>query len=452
MVCYQCGNTLGAGRFCLSCGANITLYRRIVRLSNSCYNAGLEKARVRDLTGAVGYLEKSLQFYKNNTSARNLLGLVYYEMGEVVDAICQWVVSTNLQPKDNPAERYLEMVQSNRNELEQMNQAIKKFNQALEYATHGSEDLAIIQLRGVLSQHPKYIKAGQLLALLYIGEEEYGKASRILKSMLQIDSGNTFCQKYARSIRKKSTRPSKLTAIEQQAARALENDVIIPEQKERPGILRFALGLLLGIGISVCLWAGLILPSQRHRSSMETNQLIISYSEQLDDLNRRITELTEQTQKLQTGLDAANGTIDSYTGENGLLTAYDRLLALLEPYAAGEWDTLKADYETIDAEASADEGYKRLYRFLGDILETEVPSRIFAQALPYINKAYYSDAIPLLEKCLTFNENHEEALYYLGFICEKRGQSEQAKAYYSRLVTAHPESTYAPAARQYIGS
>ena len=29
-----------------------------------------------------------------------------------------------------------------------MNQAVKKFNQALDYASHDSEDLAIIQLRG----------------------------------------------------------------------------------------------------------------------------------------------------------------------------------------------------------------------------------------------------------------------------------------------------------------
>ena len=96
MECIYCHHQLGNGRFCQVCGRDVTLYRKIVRASNTYYNVGLEKARVRDLSGAAVYLKKSLDLYKKNTNARNLLGLVYFEMGETVDALAEWVISKNL--------------------------------------------------------------------------------------------------------------------------------------------------------------------------------------------------------------------------------------------------------------------------------------------------------------------------------------------------------------------
>ena len=63
------------------------------QIANSYYNLGLEKAKVRDLSGAAQCLKKSLHFSKYQTDARNLLGLIYYENGEVADALVQWVIS-----------------------------------------------------------------------------------------------------------------------------------------------------------------------------------------------------------------------------------------------------------------------------------------------------------------------------------------------------------------------
>ena len=46
------------------------------QISNSFYNMGLEKANIRDLSGAVDCLKKSIHFNKYNIEARNLLVLV----------------------------------------------------------------------------------------------------------------------------------------------------------------------------------------------------------------------------------------------------------------------------------------------------------------------------------------------------------------------------------------
>ena len=80
---------------------------RAIELSKLYYNQALEMAQVRDLSGAADKLGLSLQLWKNNTEARNLLGLVYYEIGESVAALREWVISQNLQASDNPALGYI---------------------------------------------------------------------------------------------------------------------------------------------------------------------------------------------------------------------------------------------------------------------------------------------------------------------------------------------------------
>ena len=164
--------------------------RRNQQIANSFYNLGLEKSRIRDLSGAAQCLKKSLHFNKYQTDARNLLGLIYYENGEVADALVQWVISLNLQPEDNLADHYLDEIQRKPGQLERESQNVKTFNQALWHAQNGSDDLAILQLARVVESNPHFVKAHLLLALLYMGREDYNKAGRSLYKILQIDKSN----------------------------------------------------------------------------------------------------------------------------------------------------------------------------------------------------------------------------------------------------------------------
>ena len=50
--------------------------------SNYWYNDGLKKAQIRDLSGAIVSVKRSLQFIRENLSARTRLGLGYYGRGE----------------------------------------------------------------------------------------------------------------------------------------------------------------------------------------------------------------------------------------------------------------------------------------------------------------------------------------------------------------------------------
>ena len=68
--------------YCPRCGCNVLIQKKVDYLSRHYYNMGLEKASVRDLSGAISCLKQSLIYNKHNIQARNLLGLVYFETGE----------------------------------------------------------------------------------------------------------------------------------------------------------------------------------------------------------------------------------------------------------------------------------------------------------------------------------------------------------------------------------
>ena len=169
--------------------------KKFLYQSNQWYNDGLRRANIRDLSGAVTSLKKSLQFNRDNIAARNLLGLVYFGQGEVAEALVEWIISKNIKSHENIADYYIKKVQETPSELEVMNQAIKKYNQCLTYCQQDGEDLAVIQLKKVVASHPTFLKAYQLLALLYLKTEQYAKARQVLRRAHKLDATNeiTIC-------------------------------------------------------------------------------------------------------------------------------------------------------------------------------------------------------------------------------------------------------------------
>ena len=104
---------------------------RCRKAANSYYNRGLVRARERDLSGAAPLLKRALELDKTHMEARNLLGLVFYESGEVGDALVQWVISMGLQPENNPAIRYLDDIRRKSGRIRTYARQIQRYNAAL---------------------------------------------------------------------------------------------------------------------------------------------------------------------------------------------------------------------------------------------------------------------------------------------------------------------------------
>ncbi len=58
MKCMNCGVQVTPGLdYCNRCGWNVSVQKKAVYLSKIYYNRGLEKASIRDLSGAIGCLK-----------------------------------------------------------------------------------------------------------------------------------------------------------------------------------------------------------------------------------------------------------------------------------------------------------------------------------------------------------------------------------------------------------
>ncbi len=458
MKCYHCGAALSENDFCTSCGADVKTYKTIMHLSNQFYNEGLEKASVRDLSGAVMCLKQSLKYNKKNIQARNLLGLVYYEMGEIVAALSEWVISKNMKSKKNIVDDYIKAVQSNPAKLEEINQSIKKYNLALIYCKQESYDLAVIQLKKVILVNPKLIKARQLLALLYLKNEEYNLAAKELKKAEEIDSNNTMTLRYLRELELLRGKKTSVTSEKKKDTRVtykVGNDTVIQpkEYKENTGmstVINIMIGLVLGAAL---VWF-VVLPAKISLTKSDADKEIKQYSEQVavktaevEDLQADITKLKSQNKDIQEKL-------DEYEGDGGALNSYDALLTAANLYMEGK-STEAADAisgitpETVEG---AKEGFKTVYGKINGEVMQKAANEYYKTGYSAYSSGKYEVAIENLQKAYAMDATSVNSLYYTARSYQKLGDNENAAKLFQEVIEKFPGTKSASDAEANLAS
>ena len=334
MNCMNCGAFLIDKDldYCPKCGCNVLIQKKVDYLSRKCYNEGLEKASVRDLSGAISCLKQSLMYNKHNIQARNLLGLVYFETGEVVAALSEWVISKNLQPSRNLASEYIDKLQANSNKLEAINETIRKYNDALNLCREGHEDMAAIRLKKILTHNPKLIKGYHLLALVQIKEGEYNKARRTLRKAAKIDKTNTTTLRFLSEIDEQtgvSTRLDRQNKRSKKQVDSSESDMVIrtPQYKEKSSVSLF-FTLIAGFAAGLLAFYLLAVPAIRQGIYREANQQIVKYSDAVSSQGAELTKAQSQAQESGDTVEAASKQIEE---EKKKSSSYE---ALIEAYAA----------------------------------------------------------------------------------------------------------------------
>ncbi|MDE7223535.1 MAG: tetratricopeptide repeat protein [Acetatifactor sp.] len=473
MFCYNCGCHLSEHDYCTSCGVDVSLYKRIMVLSNLYYNEGLARAGLRDLTGAVTSLRQSLKFNKNNIEARNLLGLVYFEMGETVTALSEWVISKNTRPEKNIADDYINMIQASASRLDSINQTIKKYNQALVYCRQDSKDLAVIQLRKVLSLNPKFIRAHQLLALLYMEGEQWDKAKRELVKCADMDRNNIRTLTYMREVDKMlapddagkiSRRKDKDESVRFQT----DNEVLIQpkgvREPRRSGVgtlLNIALGLIIGVAAMYFL----VVPSVRTNVNNDAQQKILEISNQITTKNNEITDLESQIEQIRQEKDGLQEELNRYAGTDGTLQSMEQLLTAATEYlsaaqlAEGSQEREQHIMQTADildrvrdsvVLEETSESFQNLYKVLHNAIGPHMSQLYYQIGNAAYNAGNLSEAIDALEKSIDYNPENGDPYYILGHAYRQSDNKEQAIAAYEKFVELMPLRDRANTARRYI--
>lgn len=450
MICIKCGAPLTETDFCMNCGANVKVYKRAVLLSNACYNDGLERARVRDLSGAIEVLSQSLKLNKRNIPARNLLGLVYFEMGEVVSALSQWIISKNLEPKKNPADDYIQAVQANPARLETINQTIKKYNQSLLYCQQGSRDLAVIQLKKVLSMNPKLVKAHQLLALLYMQNEEYERARKELKRALAIDMTNTITLGYLKELDQlpKQGEKEKEEQNKDVVSYLSGNETIIQPAsayKENGG-MNIVVNILIGLVVGAALMWFLVMPAINQGTQQDLNQQIVEYSDQLAARQNTIDSLQQELSALQAEMDALQANNLEETK-----AAYEQLFTAVAADEAGDSAALQTAVDQIDASLLSEEA-KAVFTPLYVKVHAAELKADYDAANQALRDENFTEAIAGFQKVVDLDPTYENgnALNALASAYEQSGDKENAILTYEKLAELFPGTRKASNAQRAI--
>ena len=371
-------------------------------------------------------------------------------------------MSKNLCPDDNIAGEYIEKIQSNQTKFEMVTTMIKKYNLSLRYAKEGNYDMALIQLKKVTSSSPNFIKAHQLLALLYIKDRDYQRARRHLNIVLKIDAGNTLARLYVSDIeaelaaKKKESKGAgflpKKKAKDEQYKPLSGNDVIIPRAsyKEPSNGAITVINILAGVVIGAALIWFLITPARYKGLTEEYNKSIKEYSEQLSNGNVEINSLNKQIEQITADKEALEERLSQISGDSGdnkLLTAVINAANL---YIADDKTSAAVALLDVDVSSLPTDEAKSLYNTIASLTMSDAATALYNTGRASYRKSDYNNAADSFVKSFKCDSAKVESAYYAAKSYEALNNTEEAKKYFQYIVDEFVTSSYYGEAKTYI--
>lgn len=279
--------------------------------SEQLFRSGLSKAGAGDLSRAAADLGRAVRYDKNNERARNLLGLVEFQQGELGEAMKQWSISEYLNATGNWASYYLAEIRKEETLLTNMSESIHLYNEAVDLADNGEVDFAIARLRKALHLNPHFVKAALLLTVCLIETKSYKAASQALDHVAKIDPLNPEAMRYRLYVKQQRKEGSEDMTVEVQDLSLdlyVQQSLPEPDLTESPGkshrkyrqpfqghslllqVAMLVVGVLLGAACVRFLWE----PSR-----------VSSLESQMNTMNVQMAQLEVQNSDLQQKVDDA---------------------------------------------------------------------------------------------------------------------------------------------------
>lgn len=421
--------------------------KKIKALSDKCYNRALELCHENKISEAIVRLNESIVLDKKNISARNLLGLCYYRLGRVAEAVAQWKISSEMKITDNIA-AYLLADTVNDEDTANMYEAVKNYNEALAYAKDSNTDMAIMCLKKAVNLNRNLVLACDLLALCYMDRGNNSDAIPLLRRALKNDSSDAAALEYTAVIN--GGRPSFLKHRHgdiwdntRPTARAEKN-----HGSSGSGMLPFIIGILAASIISGALvvpsvirhyrtqYDSLetrynILENDKNSMALKNEETIQRLTDENEDLKSRL--YTTGSQELQQRVKTLSD-IRAYFEEGNAETAADKLLAL---------NTTGFGTEVMNE-----------YNTLKNTVLPAAAQRYYASGTEALNEKNTDAAQKFFEKCIQCMGNGEElrysAMYQLGRIAVQKGEYDSALNYFNTVADKHPVESIKKEAVQQI--
>ncbi|WP_443770006.1 tetratricopeptide repeat protein [Anaerostipes sp.] len=359
----------------------------------------------------------------------------------------------------------LEQIKKNKTELYKANQMLKKYNQALNYAKQGNDDLAMLQLKNVVATIPNFTDAYLLIALLSIKAKDSASAKEALDTILSMDPQNQSAKDYMQEIQVKAESSNDKKSAEAEKKEKKKEKIKTTEESEKPKMKNpFTSSpveegrpskspmfyMVTGIIIGVIVASVLIYPTLKQSFKHKSNSQVEDYQEQI---LAKDTQLKDNNKKVKAAQDAqkkAEDELKEYIGSSKKAGVYDLLLKALQQYADKNYTEAANALVEIDRSKLTTKNMKSIY----DDLKTKVTPYAYNGLYGKGYSAYvsrnYKGAINYLKKAIKFKDSNVNAYIYLAKSYEANKDKKNAIKTYQAIIKKFPSTNNATSAQAQI--
>ena len=357
----------------------------------------------------------------------------------------------------------LEQIKQNKTELYKANQMIKKYNQALNYAKQGNDDLAMLQLKNVVASIPNFIDAYLLMALLSMKAEDYGTAKDALDQIFAIDPDNESAIEYMQEFKqdqaeevkadesgekkekkdhrkekkekKENTDDSSRTTLSSPFGGGISQE----SGKTKSPMFYMVAGIIIGIIVAAVLIYPTVRASFRSQATSEEQD----YEEQLEAKDTQLKEAQDAQKK-------AEDELAEYTksGEEGGI--YDTLLTAMQNYNDKKYDEAATALLKINSDNLTTDNMKKIYNDLTKQVYPQAYSGLYSKGYNAYRSKDYKSAITYLTNATKVDDTQVNAYYYLARSYEDNKDTDNAVKIYNQIIKKFPSTKSAATAKQKV--
>ena len=373
--------------------------------------------------------------------------------------------------EENIYGKELEEIKKNKTELYKANQMIKKYNQALNYAKQGNDDLAMLQLKNVVAAIPNFVDAYLLMALLSIKEENYDDARQFLDTILKIEPDNELAVEYGKEFEskvveeepeeKESDKKDKKEKKKEKKKQTKAQTEQPPKKKESPfKISSFQENesagkspmfyMVTGIVIGVIVAAVLIYPTVRASFNHKSTTQVEDYKEQILAKDTQLKASDKKVKEAQKAQKKAEDELSEYIGTSKKDGVYDSLLKALQKYSDRDYTGSADALLDIDSKKLTTKNMKSIYNDLTTKVYPNAATGLYSKGKNAYWAKDYKTAISYLTKAIKVSDTNRYAYDYLAKAYEGASDQKNAKKTYQTIIEKFPGTSQAINAKSRI--
>ena len=285
------------------------------------------------------------------------------------------------------------------------------------------------------------------------------KARQILIEAKKLDTTNELTLTYLQEVTKqrgrygknaeRSFRKPKSATVEY----SLGNETIIQPAsgnfKENLGLHTFA-NILIGMVLGAALIWFLVAPAVNQNRSEKLNNQMRAYSEQINTLEAQVSAQTRTLDQYRTAGDEAQKAVDQAKATSD---SYEKLLQVSSQSRSGKYSyTDMADALLEITRDSLGDSGKEMYDTLSDSIFPTACKRRYAAGVDSLKSEDYDQAIEYLTKVVKMDESYNDgqAIYRLAQAYQGKGDTENAKTWYQKMVDTYNNSRYIEDAKKQL--